>query len=118
LKPSWTADGHSALEQLAVLLCVPDQLGIQRLWIIILPGHFWSLPVGLAEAEALLASLEPGERAAVLAALDKKRRRVVKAARLQQAQVRRGSSSLRCQILSIFYYLVAAELLGPAHWGC
>ncbi len=41
-----------------------------------------------AEAEALLASLEPGERAAVLAALEKKRQRADRAARLAEAQVR------------------------------
>lgn len=40
-----------------------------------------------ADAEALLASLDPDERAAVLAALSKKRRRAEKAARLEQAQV-------------------------------
>ncbi|KAF8058931.1 SERPINI1 [Scenedesmus sp. PABB004] len=38
------------------------------------------------DAEALLASLDPGERAAVLAALEKKRRRAEAADRLAQAQ--------------------------------
>jgi hypothetical protein len=43
----------------------------------------------IAEAEALLASLDPAEREAVLAALAKKKRKAEKAARLEQAQVRR-----------------------------
>eukprot|EP00878_Enallax_costatus_P002059 GHUV01002225.1.p1 GENE.GHUV01002225.1~~GHUV01002225.1.p1 ORF type:complete len:225 (+),score=123.85 GHUV01002225.1:2155-2829(+) len=38
------------------------------------------------DAEALLASLEPEERAAVLAALTKKRKKAEKAAKLEQAQ--------------------------------
>jgi hypothetical protein len=40
-----------------------------------------------AEAEALLASLDPQEREAVLAALAKKKRKAEKAARLEQAEV-------------------------------
>eukprot|EP00775_Hariotina_reticulata_P009363 gene9363-9526_t len=49
-------------------------------------GRFCRFYLITAEAEALLASLDPEEREAVLAALEKKRRRAAKAARLQQAQ--------------------------------